>query len=42
MNVVANQPPQQPPQQPPPPTLTGEVTYVDAGYNCTGMPPLDD
>ncbi|WP_455234506.1 enoyl-ACP reductase FabI [Thiogranum longum] len=22
--------------------ITGEVTYVDAGYNCTGMPPLDD
>ncbi|MEA3242420.1 MAG: enoyl-ACP reductase [Pseudomonadota bacterium] len=22
--------------------ITGEVTYVDAGYNITGMPPLDD
>ncbi len=22
--------------------ITGEVTYVDAGYNTTGMPPLDD
>ena len=22
--------------------ITGEVTYVDAGYNCTGMPPLED
>ena len=22
--------------------VTGEITYVDAGYNTTGMPPLDD
>ncbi|MCO6414153.1 MAG: enoyl-ACP reductase [Thiogranum sp.] len=22
--------------------ITGEITYVDAGYNATGMPPLDD
>jgi enoyl-[acyl-carrier protein] reductase I len=22
--------------------ITGEVTYVDAGYNTTGMPPLED
>ncbi len=22
--------------------ITGEITYVDAGYNTTGMPPLDD
>lgn len=22
--------------------ITGEVTYVDAGYNTVGMPPLDD
>jgi enoyl-[acyl-carrier protein] reductase I len=22
--------------------ITGEVTYVDAGYNITGMPPLDN
>jgi enoyl-[acyl-carrier protein] reductase I len=22
--------------------ITGEITYVDAGYNITGMPPLDD
>ena len=22
--------------------ITGEVTYVDAGYNVTGMPPLGD
>jgi len=22
--------------------VTGEITYVDAGYNVTGMPPLDD
>ncbi|MGI9320568.1 MAG: SDR family oxidoreductase, partial [Thiogranum sp.] len=22
--------------------ITGEVTYVDAGYNITGMPPLGD
>ena len=22
--------------------ITGEITYVDAGYNTTGMPPLGD
>jgi enoyl-[acyl-carrier protein] reductase I len=22
--------------------ITGEITYVDAGYNITGMPPLGD
>ncbi|MGD8671801.1 MAG: enoyl-ACP reductase [Thiogranum sp.] len=22
--------------------ITGEITYVDAGYNVTGMPPIDD
>ncbi len=22
--------------------ITGEITYVDAGYNTTGMPPLED